>query len=449
MSGRGVTARFSTWTQSRRAQKVALFAVLFFIAASLWLMNAHTPLQLDDYDYSVSWATGERIASLQDIIASQAAHYKLWGGRSIVHGLTQLFLLLGKPVFNVANTLMYMLLLLEITYMARRKIDWFDVLIVHGTMLLCLPFFGTVFLWLDGACNYLWGTVLALLPLIITEESEDGVFAKCGLRSVLAVFLCFLAGWTNENTACGVLAGRAVWLAYRRTRHRTVKVWEWISLLAETVGVLILLLAPGNFARAGGGILAGGTVALAKRTCVTMVYVGAYAAVPFMCVCFAAVIKEGSKKRLTEETAALFFTGLLCGLAMMGSPELSERTFTGMVALLLAAALGALRAAFADRRGVMRAKWLSAVPMILLLALTTRNALRQVEMHEAVLHSEMQSIERSVAAGQDAVYLKDIHSRSKYTQDILWGKSETDWPNSTLSKLYQIAVRGADHSPLE
>ena len=133
----------------RRAggSRLFLLFVLILIAAGMYLLNLHTPLMMDDYDYSFSWSTGERLTGVADVIASQAAHYRIWGGRSVAHTLVQLFLLWGKPLFNAVNTLMYLLLLAEICVLARPKgwrIGGGMMLSAHLALNL-LPFFGTVF----------------------------------------------------------------------------------------------------------------------------------------------------------------------------------------------------------------------------------------------------------------------------------------------------------------
>jgi len=162
-----------------RAGKLKAAVVLIGVFVLMLLLNAHTPLMMDDYDYSFSWSTGERLAGVKDIVASQAAHYRLWGGRSVTHFLAQLFLYLGKPVFNVCNAAMYVLLLIEICALAGKKrcFDWRLLLTAHAVLFFLVPFFGVAFLWLDGACNYLWGTALALVPLLIAvSEPENGFF---------------------------------------------------------------------------------------------------------------------------------------------------------------------------------------------------------------------------------------------------------------------------------
>ena len=89
----------------RKTNALCTVLLLAVIGVTMFLLNAHTPLMMDDYDYSFSWSTGERLSGVSDILASQAVHYRIWGGRSVVHFLAQLFLYLGKPVFNAANAL--------------------------------------------------------------------------------------------------------------------------------------------------------------------------------------------------------------------------------------------------------------------------------------------------------------------------------------------------------
>ncbi len=62
------------------------------------------------------------------------------------------------------------------------------LLVIQAALFTLVPFFGTVFLWLDGACNYLWGTALALLPLLIIPRLLEKESAALG---VIGVPLCF------------------------------------------------------------------------------------------------------------------------------------------------------------------------------------------------------------------------------------------------------------------
>lgn len=128
-------------TGSMPARRALFIAVLLVTGVILYGLNLHTPLMMDDYDYSFSWKTGQPLAGVADVLASQAEHYRIWGGRSVVHTLAQLFLFWGKPVFNVANTGMFLLLLLEIYALARNRERPWDA----ALLLLAAVFLGPIF----------------------------------------------------------------------------------------------------------------------------------------------------------------------------------------------------------------------------------------------------------------------------------------------------------------
>ena len=76
------TRQFLARLEEKTAFRACVFAaILALTAGTLFLLNLHTPLQMDDYDYSFSWSTGKPLAGVADVLASQKAHYRLWGGR--------------------------------------------------------------------------------------------------------------------------------------------------------------------------------------------------------------------------------------------------------------------------------------------------------------------------------------------------------------------------------
>ncbi|MBR3796961.1 MAG: hypothetical protein IKK34_13180 [Clostridia bacterium] len=426
--------------EKKNAWLTALLLVL--IGVSIFLLNAHTPLMMDDYDYSFSWSTGERLSGLADILASQAVHYRQWGGRSVVHFFAQLFLYLGKPVFNAANTLMYQLLLIEIVYLGGKRemrSDWRLLMIAHVLLFFTVPFFGVTFLWLDGACNYLWGTALALLPLIIGKsERESGFFDTESVRGWLALPLCFLAGWTNENTACGVLAACLLLLIWDAYSRRGIRAWRIASLIAQALGVMVLLLAPGNFVRPSEPSGRSMIMELLYRAAV-VTYCGIrYAGIPAIAALglFAAAYRRKTKVR-SVWFAVLCGAALLCAYALVGSPQISDRTFTGVLALAIAALLSAC----AD---VMKkpGKKDAAAGLLLMLCVTCSAglALRDVKAHEAAWRAQEERI--LSAAGEEQAVISSVLSDSRFTMDIVIAQDAAQWPNSTLSRYYGIEIMG-------
>ena len=417
-----------------RARRNAPFLFfLFLIAIVIWWLSSLTPLLMDDYDYSFSWATGQRLSGISDVLASQAAHWHLWGGRSIAHFFAQLFLYLGKPVFNVLNPVIYLILLLSILRLGRCQFHWLYLVAVHLTLFLLLPGFGTVFLWLDGSCNYLWCTVLALFPLIVTSFLDDGFEVRSSLCWAFIIPLCFLSGWTNENTACGVLAGRLLWLYFRRKRGERILIFEIGSLAAEVAGILLLLLAPGNLNRAA--IVSVSLLIRFRSAVVTILYVAAYAA-PLILVTLIGLPAE-SKTR--DRFFVLTASGVLSGLAMIASPEFSPRTLTGMAVLLLSALFSVLpenRSSFLNRRVEVIAFVLTAAIVVV----SGIDASREIGEHANAWQKETRKIEEATANGQEAVEIREVPARGRFTTSILLSEDPDAWPNHTLGKYYGIQI---------
>ena len=428
----------------RKTNALCTVLLLAVIGVTMFLLNAHTPLMMDDYDYSFSWSTGERLSGVSDILASQAVHYRIWGGRSVVHFLAQLFLYLGKPVFNAANVLMYLLLLLEIVYLGGKREarwDWRLLMIAHVVLFFTVPFFGVVFLWLDGACNYLWGTALALVPLIIARsERENGFFDTDCARGWLALPLCFLAGWTNENTACGVLAACFLLMIWDAWRGRKVRAWRIAAFAAQALGVAVLLLAPGNFARPSEPGGRGMIMELLYRAAVVSYCALRYAGIPALAaIALLAVACRGKRPVRMEWLSVLCVSAFLSAYALVGSPQISDRTFTGVLALALAALLSLC----ADLMNIP-GKRDGAIGLLLLLLVVSgaRFALADVRAHEAAWLAQEERILSAAAAGDLKTAVSSVPSESRFTMSIALEQDASQWPNSTLSRYYGIEIAG-------
>ena len=442
-SARGGLEHLEAHEGVRRAIFLLLLAL---IGCVMLLLNAHTPLMMDDFDYSFSWSTGERVSGLADVIASQAVHYRLWGGRSVVHTLAQLFLSMDKRVFDVANTLMYLLLLLEMYALARprgRRWCWPLLLVAHGALFCCVPFFGTVFLWLTGACNYLWGTALALTPLLILRSAmEEGFFSR-RWRWLLSLPVCFLAGWTNENTACGVLALMLVILIGLRVQKRRVPRRLFTALAAQALGVAVMLLAPGNYARASGYGYDSLIVELLRRlvtvAAYTVVYTGALIAALVLVLGLARAL---GVKRRTGRALLLLLGSLLTAGALVASPVASDRSWTGAVVLALCAVMTACGDLDGQVRSMDAAK-LVALPLVCaLLVIGGVQALSDVRKHEEAWLSQVSRIEAAAAAGEESVAVEGVVSHSRFTMDVTLSGDSALWPDSTLTRAFGVNVNG-------
>ena len=246
-------------------RKVIITFVCIF--STFYILNSLIPRAFgDDYLYAFVWQghsmfiplteDAVRISSLKDIFVSQWSHYFTWSGRAVSHTIIQLFLWLGKPVFNICNAAVSVLLIMEIYWCAHKgKISTQ----FNAGMVCCIAFmlwaftpgFSGVFLWISGACNYLW-TAVFLLAFLLPYIRKYYAFEDKLTENVFFAFLMFLmgviAGWSNENSICWVIMLLLVFLFANR-RRKEMESWMFTGFAGLITGYALLMFAPGNIAR--------------------------------------------------------------------------------------------------------------------------------------------------------------------------------------------------------
>ena len=233
-------------------------------------LNFLTPLCFgDDYVYAFIWPgqsmyvplpeTVQRVSSFHDILISQWSHYCTGNGRMIAHMLVQFFVWQGKMIFNFANAVVFVLLILEIFWISNRGVVTFkrvsaeSLVWIFFVLWMFTVNFGGVYLWLSGACNYLWMTVLLLSFVVLYVRKYFWMETKL-FESEFVKYPVFvwgvIAGWTNENTVCWFILFLALWLFLNRNQ-KGMEAWMWFGLFGLCTGYALLILAPGNALRAG------------------------------------------------------------------------------------------------------------------------------------------------------------------------------------------------------
>ncbi len=246
------------------------YLVLCMIFSCVFLLNCLTPLSYgDDYvncfiwDGSSGWNIYEplpedarRVESVADLAQSLGSYYMHWGGRLVGTVLSQFFAWQGKELFNFCNSVIFLVLILEIHALSTggKMVSggkafrflwiffalWSFVLGINGVML-----------WEIGACNYLWTMVLALAFLIPylkhfrseMEAESDSIWKISGMG-----FLGLLAGNTNENTICWLI----LLLGYdcvQSRREKRLQGWMVSGLAGLALGYLALIFSPGTIER--------------------------------------------------------------------------------------------------------------------------------------------------------------------------------------------------------
>lgn len=238
----------------------------FFVCVSyFFLCNYFYPMMSDDYAMSFIWdgvhggniagmQSGhiwQRTESLSDIFTSLSSMYMTWGGRMESYFIAQFFLWIGKPIFNIFNTIIFCILILLISRISLGKYylnsGWYILWIFSGFWLVNYAFFNTT-IWISGSANYLWlmcFQLLFILPYIESVREHSWKFLQNDCLAVQSVmfFLGLLAGNTNENSAVAIIIA-AVWIYYKIRRS-----WMVYGLFGIFIGYAALILAPGNYVR--------------------------------------------------------------------------------------------------------------------------------------------------------------------------------------------------------
>lgn len=193
-------------------KRILFIGILVVSFVMIGIYNFLTPYYTDDLAYAMEAA---QAGSLGGLLKQQYLEYMNHNCRVIGQFALRVFLLMDKPVFNVANSLMFVALILFMYALAKgkKKYDCF-------TLLLCVVFvwrysvqFGETMLWLCGSCNYLWTCVIMLGFLVWYRYQLAKKGASCHpvLTAAGGFVFGLLSGWCNENTSGGIFIA---WFVY-------------------------------------------------------------------------------------------------------------------------------------------------------------------------------------------------------------------------------------------
>lgn len=240
---------------NRKLYAILWIGVILVSFAVVLFLNISTPLISDDITYLYIYGETGEITSVSDIIQSQKNHYYLWGGRSVVHFIAQLLLILPFYLADILNATVYILFISLIYWhcKGRGKASLSLFVLIGLAVWFLQPVFGDTVLWITGSANYLWGTTFVLLFLLpYRMYNGDSKSQLITLFYCIAIFLWgIIAGWTNENTAGAMVLIALLFFYYYRKQGWSIPLWAISGIVGGLIGFLVMILAPGNFERAG------------------------------------------------------------------------------------------------------------------------------------------------------------------------------------------------------
>lgn len=230
---------------SEKNRKIIFYIVVMISFAAIFIYNYFTPLMSDELQFDAS-----QYQSLADIFKAEYANYMSWNGRSVVQFIMRCFLLMPKWVFNICNSICFVILMLLMYWNIRQRRKY-DISVYILVNLMVWQFgveFAQTILWVSGACNYLWGAAIILgfvtLYRYYTEHTEQ-IKHPVPLSIGLFVF-GVLGGWCNENTSGGGFLLILFFAAVYYVHNRKLKPWMITGICGMLTGLIFMVMAPGN-----------------------------------------------------------------------------------------------------------------------------------------------------------------------------------------------------------
>ncbi len=420
--------------------------ICFVIFLGFFLLNCFTPKITDDYTYSFIYLTDRRVEHMGDVIRSLYIHYHHWAGRTVIFFLLQTFLLIGKPIFNIVTGFVYVSYLILLLKLAgrRRFMKGEYLFLTAMAAWFFIPAYAETMLWMTGACNYLWVTVIVLLFLIPYRALWDGKNVGEGLKKQgLQLFFFFpgiIAGWCNETISGGCILGAAIFMAeYKLLQKKKLPAWTFVGLAGNVAGFGMMMAAPGNYIRAegmGGNSLDLVTLESRWTGAVNMLYehlLPLCMIFTFLYIVFFMTV-ENKKERCLPLLFLLL--ALACNFSMILSPYYPERSMFGCATFLIIGALTVYErtAALVDK------KWRIAAfgSLLLLFLFTYYNALMDTA-HTYVSNRRRESyIQEERDKGGRNIKVEEIKKKSVYNPWEDMKDKPDEWPNVDIGKYYGL-----------
>lgn len=331
---------------SNNRLNIALISLLCVLAFGIMLFfNMSTHLAADDFAYNFifldegtdetgTFATGERLSDIGDVVQSMKAHYKQINGRVVVHFVVQVMMLVGKPVFNVINSAMFVALLVLMYLHCKGKAKQHNatLFVMIALAVWCFaPGLGITVFWLDGSVNYLWGSVLRLAVLLPFRYYYDSAQRAKTVPVTLAMAVAsFFAGATNENTSAAFIGLCILFILLYRLKGYKLPVWGFVSLVGAVCGYMFMIFAPATFIRMNDMAGASKLKYVAVMICKSVEVFCPYIAI-FIILALVACFANRSKERINIMLPACYMMAAFAGDAvMLFSPYFPERAWFGI-----------------------------------------------------------------------------------------------------------------------
>lgn len=443
---------------------VAIIFVTALIGILFYALNYYTPLYADDYSYSFSFSTDERMESIHQIIDSQIGHYLNTNGRSITHSLAQLFLLVGDDTFNIINVFFFLALLYLIYFHGCgtfREFSLAKFALIAILLFLSCPAFGQSFLWITGAANYLYGILIILCVLIpyrlqVNNNTLNYPLIIEIIAAIVYLILGIIAGWTNENTSVALIVIIIGYMVLFRIKSIKIHAWNITGCVGGIIGCVLILSAPGTAKRLDSAGGSGGVVSWIMRMIFYSCDMFTNLQLPMLLFSILSVlyiyqkrnqVKIGSFHEFTKKfsecgVSLIYLLGFLTSVySMIVSPQFPGRAWSGPIIIFLVVVISLCSLVDMSDSKIKFGKKI-ALGFVLILCISTYiNAFFELKNIDAAFDDRVSMIETSVQSEEHSVEIPNICGWSGYSCYSASGDLNADsskWPNTAIARYYGI-----------
>lgn len=321
-----------------RWHEVAYWALLLVACVVFYWMNLLTTFKDDDMLHSLVIGELTHVNTLGDLLRSYHNKYLLLNGRSSDMVAEFFCAFLGKPFFNVCNTLVFGFMVHVISLLATGRRSLLSQALTYACICTCYPVPGQTMLWLAGSLNYLW-TITGSLWLVYYLLHHRGSLGW--VKGTLLFVGAFLAGAGNEATSFAFVAAMFLFYLFNRDRIDRPVVLVFIGY---ALGVGMIMGSPAAWRRVAADIVTDNTLMglMSYRIHVLGDHMYRYVTISIVVVLLLFMLFYKGTKRVA---ANMWFYLLVCSLLVMIVLGLDEqRPYAPLVTVSLIVTINAVHA---------------------------------------------------------------------------------------------------------
>ncbi len=457
--------------RENKSYYIGIFVVCAAVFAFFYTLNRLTGMHDDDYHFKFVFfdfnptAYDRRVENLSDIFLSVKNYYILSGGRVVAHFLTYLMLFIGKPFFNVINSLVFVLLGLLVLFIIRGKLGRRNfssaalLIIIYALFWFLFPAMGETVFWLSGATNYLWMACLCLsfmLPYVRYYRGESRLRDNAAAVVLMFVFGIF-AGVTNENTGGAVLYILFIYFLMCRKDKLRIPKWAVSGIVGLVLGITFLVAAPGNAHRAAN--IEQGSAINFFNSIYKLYYVVSvlrdgtiYLVLAVLLLTVVIIFKSRASeaaKAVTNRSLAFLIGGLMSSFVLLLTPEYNDRAYLfGILLVIVSFLIAADQLVAASIGSSVRKKslppkivlYISTAAVFVFCSLSMRSVFLEFVVMDKFNRYEYTCFEKAKTDGKTEVtidrimYRESDYNINDFVKNI--GPSDDDYINLWLARYY-------------